>query len=288
MSWPQTHARRCSSTGSRQGPTGAHRGHGRTRRGRGVGGVLPHPPAREPARRLGLAAEPPAGGSRRARAAASPRPRPASAARRCRCHRTGAASGSSRRRTSSGSTATTGCTTASATSGTATAGAASGWRRSLAARARYREAVRAVTRRREAGARGSPRRLVRMDDAEDRAEAEEAVRARRGRRASRTRRRPRRSSARVVEDVAGRAEEALVLACRRRPRRSRGSSPAPARVARRVPAHRLEAVLDEVGVGLPAPAGRLGPVRVHRGQDVRGDEQVAVRACPRGRRSSSG
>ena len=109
-------------------PPGARRRPRRADLGRGVGGLLRHAAASEPNRRLGVAPEPAAHRSRRARAplrrGRSPLPRRTA----CRCRRTGAATASSRTRTSSGSTARTGCTTGSATSGTETSGKRSGSR----------------------------------------------------------------------------------------------------------------------------------------------------------------
>ena len=63
----RTRRRRSSSTGSRSAGRCGSRA-SRPRRRRGVGGVLPHAAARQPPRRLGLAAEPAARRPRRARA----------------------------------------------------------------------------------------------------------------------------------------------------------------------------------------------------------------------------
>ena len=95
-----------------------------------VRGVLRHPPARLPAGRLGVGAV--VGGRRRSgRAGASAYLAGGAALRRARralpC-RTGAASGSSRRRSSSGRASRAGCTTGCATTAPATTGRSAGWR----------------------------------------------------------------------------------------------------------------------------------------------------------------
>jgi hypothetical protein len=81
----------------------------------------------------------------------------------------------------------------------------------------------------------------------------------------------------VVEDVPGRAEEALSLTIGAR-------FPAALQDARRllaggaggVSSHRLEADADVVGIALPAPVGHFGPIAADPGEDVRRDEQIAV------------
>src|SRR5215210_6946563 len=81
----------------------------------------------------------------------------------------------------------------------------------------------------------------------------------------------------VVEDVARRPEETLVLAVR--PRVAADAEDAVgllARGARRVAPHRLEAGGDVGRVALTTPVGDLLPVAADLREHVRRDEQVAV------------
>ena len=96
--------------------SGADRRDGRPRRGRRVCRVLPHAPARQPDQRLGVAAVRGAREPGRARAAGGCDRGALCRDTRCRCRRSGAGTGSSRRRSSSGRDGRTASTTACATS----------------------------------------------------------------------------------------------------------------------------------------------------------------------------
>ena len=100
---------------------GAYRGQGSEGHAARVGRVLRHALARQPARRVGLAAERDDRRPRGARPALRRRGRPLPRAW-CRARSTGEVTGSHPRRSSSGRDARTGCTIASSTASRATAG----------------------------------------------------------------------------------------------------------------------------------------------------------------------